>query len=213
MTSRLQDLADAFVARTTEDILLAISEGFVKVRCAEAALSLGWTLQEGSRNKPTGPMADYATMLNGRVAWRRDPRKIQLPEGSSDLAVVSPFEMFLEIKTRPDHGTKSGAQFQDMDADVARIAQNRQCALLFIFEPVIYASFSGEKTERRGRPAVADNWFTTCFPSASEIPRNRWYSITASRDSATLNMAFRTCPHTAAEDTILVIGSRSDSGL
>lgn len=213
MTSYLQDLADAFVARTTEDLLLAVSEGFVKVRCAEAALSLGWTLQEGSGNTLTGPMADYASMENGRVAWLRGPRECQLPEGSSDLAVVRPFKMFLEIKTRPDHGTKSQAQFQAMDADVARIAQNRECALLFIFEPVIYASFSGEKTERRGRPPVAAGWFTSCFPSASTVPRSSWYPITASRDSATLNMAFRTCPHTAGEDTILVIGSRSDSGL
>jgi len=191
--------------------MLSLSEGFIKVRCLEAALALGWTVQEGAGRGPDGDVADYAVLTSGRVVWRRAPRRLRLHEGSSDLAIVDPFEMLLEIKARPDHGTKSQAQFQQMDADVSRVAQSPQCALFFVFEPRIYLSFSGEKSEGRGRPAVAADWFTNIFPRLAAIPYEQWLMVEAHRDSNDLLLGFARCRHPSAADTITVIGARRDS--
>jgi hypothetical protein len=119
--------------------------------------------------------------------------------------------MLLEIKARPDHGTKSQAQFQQMDADVARVAQHPECALFFVFDQRIYRSFSNEKSETRGRHAVAADWFRGCFPLLAEIATDRWLIRYADRDLAKITLAFKLATHTRADDTILVIGARGDS--
>ena len=215
MTSRLEQFADAFLARTRDDQFLTLSEGFVKVRCAEVALALGWTVQEGAPGQSRyGSVADYASIRGGKVEWERQPRRLQLSQGSADLAVVDPFEMLLEIKTRPDHGTKSQAQFQQMDADVARIAANPQCAFLFVFGPKIYLSFSGQKSETRGRHAVAHHWFVSSFPTTPQLPSDQWITIEAARNEAAapIRMIARRCSHPYGSATILVLGWRSDAG-
>jgi hypothetical protein len=213
MTSRLHQFADAFVARTRHDQLLTLSEGFIKVRCAEVALGLGWTIQEGAGHSPYGPVADYASIRAGRVEWQRQSRRLKLSEGSADLAVVDPFEMLLEIKARPDYGTKSQAQFQQMDPDVARVAGNSQCAFLFVFDPKIYLSFSGEKSERRGRYAVAHRWFVGSFPKIAQLVSDQWITIEAPRNegSPPICMIARRCSHPYGDATILVLGWRSDA--
>lgn len=206
--ANLSTLASAFISLASRERLLTLSEGLVKIRCIEAALDLGWTVQEGAGNSPSGPVADYASGRDGAVLWRRGPRRLALANGSADVAVVEPFEMMLEIKARPDYGTKAQAQFQEMDADVARVAQNRHCAFLFVFDPKIYRSFSGEKRETRGRPAVAPHWFTGTFPPASAVGRPGGYSVTAARDGATVVMAFIEMAETSR---IVVAGSRVDA--
>lgn len=207
------EFADAFVSRTRDDQLLTLSEGFIKVRCAETALALGWTIQEGAGHSPKGPVADYASMDSGVIKWWRQPRKLSLAEGSADLAVIDPIEMLLEIKARPDWGTKSQAQFQQMDEDVTRIATNPKCAFFFVFDPKIYLSFSGEKLETRGRNAVANDWFVSSFPKVNAIPSNQWLQIAAIRvaESPPISMIAQRCSHHSSNETILILGWRSDA--
>jgi hypothetical protein len=214
MTSPLLQFADAFILRTHDDQLLTLSEGFIKVRCIETALSLGWTIQEGAGQSRTHAAADYAFMETEKnIKWERRPRRLLLDEGSSDIAIVEPFELLLEIKARPDRGTKSQAQFQQMDADVARIASNPKCVFFFIFDPRIYRSFSGEKIEMRGRNAIAAQWFVRNFPKLETIPLNRWLHIEAIRDTPTtpISMIAQRCAHSLSEETILVLGWRRDA--
>lgn len=211
MNSPILQFADAFVLRTHDDQLLSLSEGFIKVRCIETALALGWTVQEGAGQAPDGPIADFAVMVAGTIRWSRASRRLTLPDGSSDLAIVAPHPLLLEIKARPDRGTKSQAQFQQMDADVARIASYPQCIFFFVFDPNIYRSFSGEKTERRGRNAVASHWFVESFPKVDAIPSNRWLQIEAIRDKQNLSMVAQRCSHSRSNDTLLILGWRSDA--
>jgi len=211
MDRTLQQLGTSFLRRVATDTLLTISEGFIKVRCAQAALDLGWELQEGAGNAPSGPVADFARASAGQIQWTRGPRRAQLPQGSADLCVVSPFTLFLEIKARPDFGTKSQAQFQEMDADVSRCAQHTNVALFFIFDSKIYLSFSGEKTETRGRPAVAAEWFNRYFPKLTQIPVGLWLSLEAVRDGEALSLHFQKTEHSPSH--ILVLGGRRDTVL
>lgn len=213
MTSAILRFADNFVSKTRDDQLLTLSEGFVKVRCAETALALGWTVQEGAGQSPYGPVADYAFMDSGVIKRRRQSRRLSLAEGSTDLAIVDPFELLLEIKARPDWGTKSQAQFQQMDADVSRVAANQKCAFFFVFDPKIYLSFSGEKIETRGRNAIAADWFVRNFPKFDEIPSNRWFQREAIRDpqSPSVSLVAQRCAHDRSNETILILGWRNDA--
>jgi hypothetical protein len=213
MPSRLQALADMLVESTYNDSLLSLSEGFIKVRCIEAGLSLGWTIQEGAGRRPDGDVADYAVKRNGKIVWHRATRKLRLEDGSSDVAVVDPFEMLLEIKARPDYGTKSQAQFQQMDADVERVAKNPKCALFVVFDPRMYLSFSGEKTEARGRPAVASEWFVGSFPKLEKVPYDHCLLRLVPRGPTKLLLGFRRCRHSSSGDTITVFGAREDSSV
>lgn len=203
LVERLQELGEALLHRTAEDRLLALSEGFIKVRCAEAALDLGWTLQEGVGNKG---VADFARIIDGKVRWDRGSRMLFAPEGSADLAVVAPFSVLLEIKARPDHGTKSQAQFGQMDEDVARVARDPLCAFLAFFEMKAYRSFSAEKQESRGRRALMAEWFNRNFQKAASIPADAWLNVDAERGDTMLSLLFRKAPHTGADETILVLG-------
>lgn len=213
MASPILQLANAFILRTHDDQLLSMSEGFVKVRCMETALALGWTIQEGAGQIPSGPIADFGVMVSGTIRWSRASRRLTVSDGSADLSIVAPYEILLEIKARPDWGTKSQAQFQQMDADVARIASNPQCAFFFVFDPNIYRSFSGEKIEKRGRNAVASSWFIENFPKVDAIPSNEWLHIEASRDRQPppISMIARRCSHTRSNDTVFILGWRSDA--
>jgi len=114
--------------------------------------------------------------------------------------------MLLEIKARPDHGTKSQAQFQEMDADVARAASNPLCALLFVFETKAYRSFSLEKEDNRGRYALAADWFNQYFPKLSMIPSSEWLAIEAPRGSSRLNLWFRQSTPQKFDKVIFVLG-------
>lgn len=208
MTSVLHQLADAVVESCRREDFITLSEGLVKIRCLETALSLGWTIQEGVGNSG---IADYATLVAGRISWSRRGRIAQLPSGSSDVAIVKPFTLLLEIKTRPDHGTKSQAQFQAMDEDVTRVASLSQTAFFFLFGKKAYLSFSGEKIETRGRKSFASEWFTKWFVPIDEIPSDQWLSKVAPRSDTEVCLEFRRCQHDRTDDSILVIGARRDS--
>src|SRR3990167_6367560 len=108
VTMPLIKLTDRFIACTRNDALLSLSEGFVKVRLLEAALSLGWTIQEGVREQK---LADYGSVRLGKLAWLRADRRINLTHGSVDVTIVNPFQLLIELKTVPDYGPKSAGAF------------------------------------------------------------------------------------------------------
>lgn len=213
MNLRLLQLVDAFDVHTANDQLLTLSEGFIKIRCMEAALKLGWTLQEGTSGTTRfGRVADFASLKGNVVTWRRGQRQTSIDEGSTDLAIVSPFEMMLEIKGRPDQGTKAQAQFQQMEADIERVAGNRHCAFLFLLGSKTYMSYSGDKLERRGRkPSAASEWFLNHFPSLGVLKSSRTLSTILPRGGGHLCAHFRVSSHAAADDTITVVGCRGDA--
>lgn len=208
LITRLRTLGEGFLNSTGGDRLLALSEGFIKIRCAEAALQLGWTLQEGVGNKG---VADFARMVDGNVEWSRSARTLFAQEGSSDLAVVAPFSMLLEIKARPDHGTKSQAQFEQMDADVGRVAADATSAFFMLFETKAYRSFSAEKEEGRGRRALMAGWFNRHFPKIASVPTAEWLEVVAERVGTNLSMLFQRAVHPGADDTILVLGCQQEA--
>lgn len=208
LSEKFRLLGEAFLERTAHDTLLALSEGFIKVRCAEEALSLGWTLQEGVGNKGT---ADFANLIDGHVAWQRGRRLLSAAEGSADLAIVSPFEVIMEIKGRPDHGTKSQVQFEQMDMDVARVSFDPRCALFFVFETESYRSFSFERMESGGRRASTSKWFNECFPKLPSISSTEWLDVEAMRAEKRLSLSFRCCQHTRPDQTILVVGCQAEA--
>jgi len=53
--------------------------------------------------------------------------------------------------------------------DVERVASAPNTSLLFIFDERIYRSFSGEKTEGRGRRSFSNEWFTGAFPTLASV--------------------------------------------
>ena len=190
MHDEIVQFTTSFVAKTEKDAFLSLSEGYLKVRAIEVALERGWTLQEGAGNTPSGSIADFLSLEQGLPVWTAGPRKLALASGSADLTVVAPIRAMLEFKARPDYGTKSQAQFQEMECDVERAAGAANVAFLFVFDEKIYRSFSGQKTESRGRPAKADKWFVANFPAASEIPIGGYLERKASRAGIPMALTF-----------------------
>ena len=133
MHDEIVQFATSFVAQTETDAFLSLSEGYVKVRAMEVALKRGWKLQEGAGNAPSGSIADFLSLEQGLPVWERGPRTLSLTSGSADLTVVAPIRAMMEIKARPDYGTKSQAQFQEMECDVERVAGAADVAFLFVF--------------------------------------------------------------------------------
>lgn len=100
--------------------------------------------------------------------WWRDTvqtrvRQHSVPDGSGDLTVTKPFVGYLEIKTRPDLGSKAQAAFKGITDDLDRIANSTDGAFLFAFDEKIYASFDNSVSRKRKPEGVDCNAF---FPSA-----------------------------------------------
>ncbi len=111
MNPHISQLIQIFIERASGERLLALSEGLIKVRCIEAGLSLCWIAQEGAGRSPVGDVADFLVEKDGLISWQRAERLMRPLTGSCDVTFVSPVRMSLEIKARPDFGTKSQAQF------------------------------------------------------------------------------------------------------
>jgi len=71
MHQALETFGLAFCRATERERLLALSEGYVKIRAMEVALSLGWTIQEGAGHSPTGPVADYLSLSGKKLSGSR----------------------------------------------------------------------------------------------------------------------------------------------
>jgi len=177
MIDLLQRALIKLAERSSNDFLLGLAEGHFKVAVANALLELGCELQEGSyasrqeRGIKT-PLADFVQLVDGVVRWRRGDRQLALDDGSTDITIVWPIRLQLELKTRPDHGTKSQAQSQELVADIDRVRTTPGVAFLFVFDEKIYRSFSGMKTEARGAPSEFAGELAMLFPAIGGLSPN-----------------------------------------
>ena len=164
-----EPLLRALDARTKADPFLAHQEGHLKVQVMATLLSLGYSLQEGA---PRADMAHFAAPTPGMPdvpRWTTGPRLVRVPDGSSDVVALRDggYRQF-ELKTRCDHGTKSGAATAEIAADLARVARSDEFTFIGVFDGEIYRSFSGDKTETRGRKASLPE-LTAIFPPADRL--------------------------------------------
>ena len=171
-------LLETLDRRTRLDPLLAHQEGHLKVEIMRALLSLGFTPQEGS---PRANHAHFASPTPGAPdvpAWTSGTRLIRVPDGSSDIVAIKDggFRQ-LELKTRCDHGSKSGAATAEIAADLARVAQSDEFTFVGAFDGGIYRSFSGDKVERRGRKATMTE-LTSALPPAGDLRTGVVHSCT-----------------------------------
>ena len=162
-------LLRALHARTLHDPLLAHQEGHLKVALMRTLLSLGYTLHEGS---PRAGHANFATPhpdMPDVPVWHEGKRLISVDGGSSDLVALKHggFRQF-ELKTRCDHGTKSAAATGEIAADLHRVARESGFTFIGVFDEQIYRSFSGDKSERRGRKASLPE-LAAVFPKSGEL--------------------------------------------
>ena len=169
----------ALAERTRTDPLLAHQEGHFKVEVMRTMLTLGYRLQEGAPSAALAWFAHSAPDDPSHPVWSRGPRIVRCDDGSSDVVVLKgPLVRQLELKTRCDHGTKSGAATREIDQDLARVQTSPEFVFLGVFDEQIFRSFSGNKSERRGRrPANAD--MATMFPRIEDLPTDRasWTTI------------------------------------
>lgn len=174
----------------------------------ESALSLGWTLQEGA----SAPGSAFTIQqLPDGLSIRRERRQLVVEDGSADLYVIAPIQMMLEIKARPDVGTKAQAQFEQMMLDVRRVAQHRSMALLFVFDPDIYTSFSGERLQVRGRPSAYRPWFNERFPRYAEVVAQTELLREFEAEGAHLALGFFPVVNPLGQPRVLAVGARVDA--
>jgi hypothetical protein len=163
----------ALAERTRSDPLLAHQEGHFKVEVMRTMLTLGYRLQEGAPSAALAWFAHSAPDDPSHPVWSRGPRIVRCDDGSSDVVVLKgPLVRQLELKTRCDHGTKSGAATREIDQDLARVHTSPEFVFVGVFDEQIFRSFSGDKSERRGRrPVHAD--MATMFPRMQDLPAGR----------------------------------------
>ncbi len=207
MNTPLAELANRFLAITQGERLIALSEGLVKIRCIEAALALGWTIQEGT-TRPNE--ADFIREREGQLHWTRGTRVFSIADGSCDVTVVSPFQIGIEIKCRADHGVKAQALFKGIWDDVERVSKIKNMAFLFVFEPKIYLSFSGEKNERRGRKGNSQ-WFISSFPPRATVASDGIHERVAQLQGVDIELGFARLGSNLKPAGVLVMGYRRDS--
>jgi len=214
----LFEFGNALAAETINDQFLAISEGYFRVSCIKLGLRMGWIVQEGAQNQhnPKGgrtPRADYLSWHDGHLHWERGERVVSIAEGSCDMVIVKPFQMMIECKTKPDIGTKSLVQFDSIFEDVRRVAGNRECAFLFVFDEGLYRSFSDEKEDNRGRkpsPAAA-RWFYNCFPKLGTLMAEGSIAFHALVDDVDIDMQSWFQRHSPHHSRVICAGGRSDA--
>ena len=196
----LTALANTFLLHADEPFL-TLSEGLIKVRLIEAALSLGWTIQEGS----AAGGVDTASVSNGKLSWINHCRALYYPNSVTTVTIERPFRLAIEIKSRSDHGSKNVSRFEHMYADIEQTSRDPLRAFLFIFDLGIYRSFSGDKTSKRGRPSKHGDFFLTYFPPALSLS-DSWRAI---QTSINLQIFARTFPCTALNtQRIIVVGAQ-----
>ncbi len=158
MTMNKEELVIALLAdlveRTKFDWLLTHQEGHFKCEVLNSLLNIGCTIQEGRPGSDKPPQADYGRMDGEKsrsLIWDTSDRQLVFEKGSIDAAIVEPFACMFELKTRSDKGTKAQAAHDELACDMDRITEDRRVVGVFVFDRNIYRSFSGDKTETRGR--------------------------------------------------------------
>jgi hypothetical protein len=173
--AQLNAILEGLLSQTSDDMLLALAEGHLKVELANVMLELGYTLQEGTSASRYGgalksPQADYLSLRDGQLVCKREDRRVAIDEGSVDLIAVHPRTILFELKTRPDFGTKAQAQFESIAADLSRVAATPSAVFVGVFDERVYRSFDGTKTESRGAPSKLTAAMNAFFPPAARLP-------------------------------------------
>lgn len=202
----LAALLAALHADTRDDHFLALQEGYFKVCVMRTLLRAGHALQEGA---PTAGIAWFAHDPGDLVpTWTRGPRSVTCAGGSSDVvAIRGRIARQFELKTRSDHGSKSGAATPELMADFARVASRDGFVFLGAFDGGIYRSFSGDKAERRGRKPV-HSCLATAFPPLDALPTGHIEWRTQPIADAALDFALLRQDLPGGARRVLVIGAR-----
>lgn len=208
MNVNIISFVEALLPRVKQEPFMTLAESLMRVRCMETALELGWTIQEGSTNPGT---AEILTTKDGTPHWQRRERRFELAQGSYDVCVVDPCVILFELKCRPDHGPKANAQFMEILPDVERVSLVKNSAFIFLFDPKIYRSFTGEKSSTTGRPPKGHEWFNGAFESANTRPRAGCGRKIVPFNSVDLCLGFWHVDPEASASRILVCGHRSDA--
>jgi hypothetical protein len=156
-------------ARTINDPLLAHQEGHFKIEVLRTALSLGYRIQEPSPRadrvfeaSPSGPDGSWPM-------WSEAPRIARVTKGSCDLVLRDDAGYLLvELKCRPDQGSKAQAAMGELRGDLERVVGDPRFMFLSVMDEQIYRSFSGDKSERRGRKA-SERDLVNLFPSIDSL--------------------------------------------
>lgn len=164
--------------RTRCDPLLAHQEGHFKVQVLRTALSLDYRIQEPSSRatrvyeaSPSGPDGSWPH-------WVESDRAVRIANGSCDLMLRrGDRHLLVELKCRPDQGSKAQAAMRELRGDLERVGQDGRFVFLSVFDEKIYRSFSGGKEERRGRkPSDLD--LADVFPAIDSVPVDDVLEIT-----------------------------------
>lgn len=155
-------LLSTLAANSSADPFLALHEGHLNVAVSNTLLGLGATLQLGTTD---AACADY---ISSSVGWTSGKRVHCLSGGSGDVTITAPAVLCLELKCRPDHGPKAQASFNDMAADLDRVAAEDNMAFLFCFDQRLYGSFDG--TAKKTKPSTTGDALRSFFPKAASMP-------------------------------------------
>ncbi len=212
----LRMLVEWLSRRTAKDPLLCLAEGHFKVEVANALLDLGCQLQEGTyrdllRHGQKIKQADYVKIVDGQVIWQRADRRVVSAEGSTDITVVLPIELQLELKTRPDHGTKSQAMFNELIPDIERVSETPHVAFLFGFDQKIYRSFSGAKTHGRGGKSNHSEDLANFFPKSDGMSENILFEASRYWKGKALNLVCMKQVQQSGISRVFVSGIRVDT--
>lgn len=194
-------------ADTRDDHFLALQEGYFKVCVMRTLLRAGHRLQEGA---PIAGVAWFAEDRGDLVpAWTRARRRVTCDGGSSDVvAIRDGVARQFELKTRSDHGSKSGAATGELLADFERVAGRDGFVFLAAFDEGIYRSFSGAKVERRGRKA-ANPGMTAMFVPIDRLRSGRIEWSTHAVGAGALEFAALRQDLPGGARRVLVIGARA----
>lgn len=150
----LDTLFAEFIPRTQGDPLLLLQEGHFKCEMIRSLLSMGCTVQEASPNAGNAYFLSKA-QVGTDVEISEKALVLKPVRGSVDAAVTDPVECMFEFKVRPNIGSSSQAAHQAIEKDLRKVCADARVIALIGFEHRLYKSFSGTKTESRGRPTTS----------------------------------------------------------
>lgn len=166
--------------RTRHDPLLAHQEGHFKVEVLRTALSLGYHVQEPSPRPSRVFEASPSGSDGSWPSWAETDRVVRVTKGSCDLMLRrDDGHLLLELKCRPDQGSKAQAAMRELRGDLERVEQDGRFVFLAVFDEKLYRSFSDGKKDRRGRKP-SDLELAKLFPAIDLLPPSDCVELRAS---------------------------------
>jgi hypothetical protein len=155
--------------------LATLREEFLKVAAAEAAIRAGAVMLEGS-NRPgmvneiawgNGTLSTYLADFDGSQLG--SVGRVGKPAGTttSDLRLVYPADLSLEIKARCDFGSSRGNASGTLRKDIQRVVDGDVDGLVLLADKAVYRNLrTDDRSDSRGRPRSSADvaLFDACFP-------------------------------------------------